>query len=313
MVWLFIGGGLCLSGLLFYPLLELLIWRWLWLRQLSSSPASAHGQEWSTGLLYLSGISHFASAELLPQQIILLEQAATVIQPDRMLTLAFPYDPQVAQAFRPFDLWRQLGFGETPLLICSLRNFWQAWLASWLPNWYGAPVARCLQQCLGPANSPQRLVVIGNSTGGALLLSAAVYLRQTWPTLPITAILCGGVLGESDGFAEIKAFHQLLGQQDPWPHLATLIFPKRQPNGAWQQAEREGRYQTHALGDMAHFGPNGYYSDKHIDQTSALITALLKAELGSQVDQPVATSYNVANNQSSAPLSSNDLSSFTQA
>ncbi len=301
MAWLFIGVGLCLGGLLLYPLLEVLIWRWLWLRQLSASAAVDPMQTWSTGLLYLSGISHFASAELLPQQITLLEQAASVVQPDRMLTLAFPYEPQVAQAFRPFDLWRHLGFGETPLLICSMRNFWQAWLASWLPNWYGAPVARCLQQCLGPATSPQRLVVIGNSTGGALLLSAAADLRQAWPTLQITAILCGGVLGESRGFAEINAFHQLLGEQDSWPQLATLIFPKRQPNGAWRQAEQERRYQTHNLGDMAHFGPNGYYSDKHIDQTSALITALLKAALGSQVDQPVATSYNVANNQSSAP------------
>lgn len=302
MVWLFIGVSLCLGGLLLYPLFEALIWRWLWLRQLSASPAVEPVQTWSTGLLYLSGISHFASAELLPQQVTLLEQAATVIQPDRMLTLAFPYEPQVAQIFRRFDLWLRLDFANTPLLICSMRNFWQAWLASWLPNWYGAPLARCLQQCLGPAKSPQRLVVIGNSTGGALLLSAAPYLRQTWPTLRITAILCGGVLGESRGFAEIATFHQLLGNQDPWPQWATLIFPKRQPNGAWQQAEQERRYQTYRLGDIAHFGPNGYYGDKHIDQTSALIVALLKAELGSQVDQPLVTAYNITHAQLSTLL-----------
>ncbi|MFN8486916.1 MAG: hypothetical protein U0350_04935 [Caldilineaceae bacterium] len=293
MVWLFTFIGLFAACVLFYPLLELLIWRWLWLQQLSAPLCTDPEQSWSTGLLYLSGISHFANTELLSQQIILLEQAATVIRPDRILTLAFPYEPQAAQAFRRFDLWLHLGFKNTPLLICSVRNFWQAWLASWWPNWYGASVARCIQQQLGPATSPRRLVVIGNSAGGALWLNAAPHLRQVWPTLQITAILCGGVFGESRGFAEVQAFHQLLGNQDPWPRWATLLFPKRHPNGAWRQAEQERRYQTHTLGDMAHFGPNGYYSDKHIAQTSALITTLLKAEVGSQVDQPVATSYNV--------------------
>ena len=132
MVWLFVAILIVLLVVFGYPLLEVLIWRRLWLMELAHSngvhqgEGQAEAKEWSSALLYLSGISYFASADLLPQQVAMLEQAATVIHPDRCLRLAFPYDPKIAQAFERFDLWLRLGFTTTPQLVNSLRNFWQA-------------------------------------------------------------------------------------------------------------------------------------------------------------------------------------------
>jgi len=281
MGWLLAALVMILLVMLGYPLLEVLLWRHLWLRQLSQASETdrqgiAAADEWSSALLYLSGISDFASVDLLPQQTILLHQAALAINPDRCLTHAFPYDSEIAQTFQRFDLWPRLGFTATPLWIWSLRNFWQAWLASWLPNWYGAAVARCFVHQLGAATSPRQLVVIGNSAGAPILLSAAPHLRQAWPSIRMTAIICGGVLGESRGFAEFDRFHQLVGTQDPWPKLATLVFPRRQLTGAWQRASDTKRYQQHPIGAMTHFGPDGYYGDTYVGTTSEFIVSLLK-------------------------------------
>lgn len=288
MVWLLAAFVIILLVMLVYPLLEVLLWRRLWLRRLSQvseagPQGSAAANEWSSALLYLSGISDFTSVDLLPQQTLLLAQTAKVINPDRCLPRAFPYDPAIARAFQRFDLWPRLGFTVTPLWIWSLRNFWQAWLASWLPRWYGAAVARCFVHQLGVATSPRQLVVIGNSAGAAILLSAAPHLRKAWPSLHMTAIICGGVLGESAGFAALDAFHQLLGTQDPWPKLATLIFPRRQLTGAWQQASDAQRYQQHQIGPMTHFGSDGYYGDKYVGTTSEFMVALLRDSLSIQI------------------------------
>ncbi|MFN8444966.1 MAG: hypothetical protein U0175_29540 [Caldilineaceae bacterium] len=261
--------------LLAYPLVEILIWRRLWLRRLRQSAHQSH-TNWSTAVIYLSGISHFASPDLLRQQVTMLKQVAKVAKPERMLTVAFPYEAETAKEFQRYDLWRRLGWKSTPLIIFSLRNFEQAALANMFPNWYGRVVADCIAARLGDSNKAQRLIVIGNSAGGSILLSAAPFLCERWPGLKITAIMCGGVYGSSKGFESVERFHQLLGSRDGWVDFGISITPSRRwPRGPLPKAQAEGRYQEHQIGDMGHFGTEGYYSDKYVQVTSRYIASLL--------------------------------------
>ncbi len=273
--------------LLGYIILEIVIWRWLWLRRLTSEPdyqirnpqsAIQTDSGWSSALFYLSGLSHFSSPDLLTQQVMMLHAAAGACAPDRMLILAFPYETETAKEFLRYDLWRRLGYKTTPLVIFSLRNFLQAVLANLLPRWYGRAVAECIAQRLGFTVDQQRLVVIGNSAGGAILLSAVPFLRQRWPNLRITAIMAGGVFGSSKGFSYVEQFHQLLGTRDSWVDFGISITPsRRREGGPLLRAKEEGRYHEHMIGDMAHFGTEGYYGDKYISTTSGFIASLLQS------------------------------------
>lgn len=275
---------LLLIVLLGYPLAEILIWRHLWLRRLKSNQSKIPNPEsqtadWSTAIIYLSGISHFASPDLLRQQVMMLNDLAKAIKPDRILTIAFPYEAETAQEFERFDLWKRLGWQSTPTIIFSLRNFEQAALANIFPNWYGKAVAECIAARLGNATAPQKLIVIGNSAGGSIILSAAPYLRKRWHTLRITAILCGGVYGSSQGFEAVDQFHQLLGSRDHWVDFGISITPSRRwERGAIVKAREEGRYHEHLIGDMGHFGTEGYYSDKYVQATSEYVLSLLSGK-----------------------------------
>ncbi len=278
--WLVLLILLIVLLILAYPLVEILIWRQLWLRRLRtthSSVSTSSASDWSTALIYLSGISHFASPDLLRQQVTLFNELETELKPDRVIKVAFPYEAETAKEFHRFDLWRRLGWKSTPTIIFSLRNFEQAALANIFPNWYGKAVAECIAARLGNASAPKKLIVIGNSAGGSILLSAAPFLRQRWQTLQITAILCGGVYGSNRGFDHVAQFHQLLGSRDHWVDFGISITPSRRwEKGAIVKAKAEGRYHEHLIGDMAHFGTEGYYSDKYIGVTSAAISTIAK-------------------------------------
>jgi hypothetical protein len=268
----------CLAALLTlilgFSLSEVLLWRQLWARR-ARGITTVNGR-WSRAVIYLSGISHFAKSDLLPHQPGMLRQAAQLVRAERITSITFPYERVTPQQFAPFDLWRRLGYSETPSFAYPLRNFWQVTLSSSFPRWYGRPVARCIANHLGEAHEDALLVVIGNSTGASLILSAAPFLRQRWPTLRIVAITCGGVYGANPGLDQVAEFHQLVGSRDSVALKVGELLPGRR----WRtrsigRALRQGRYHETIIGEQGHAGRDGYFGDRYHQATTNAILGIL--------------------------------------
>lgn len=242
-----------------WPLLETLWWWRLWQRH-AQLQRPTWAEDWQFAVFFLTGINDYAAGTLEPDQTRFLAALRECCQADLFVNAAFPYEQQTAAAFRPVDLSRRLGFAEPPLWLFSLRNFWQAVLATWFDRAYGRAVAACIGQRLGNVtpSAHRTLLLICGSTGAAMALAASPYLKQQTGA-HIRIIALGGVWGGVRGWNSIDEFHQLLGTRDWWARLARWCWP-----GCWLPFRHFKRaapkFRVHTSGPHKHYGPHGYLS-----------------------------------------------------
>jgi hypothetical protein len=233
---------------------------------------------WRRGLIYLSGASDFSANMLLPNQHRLFSAVASIWNPCASVAKPFPYRVDrttvdhshlAAQQWRPHSI---------PVLIYSLRNFWQFVLATLLAPWYGRWVAQRISAALGPPLTPEpELLVVGNSTGAALILAALPSLRHRWPEVQIHVLMYGGAFVRIPAEPNLSSFHQVIGAEDRWAR-ATVWLPgliaQMSPGQHYTNAVRKLVY--HHLAHTTHHGDRGYFSDLYIDATAEIGQTIAK-------------------------------------
>jgi hypothetical protein len=255
-----------LIGLAILPLMialfETILWWYKWNKQ--SYQIMPSPTYWTKAIVFITGISDYTATTLQPEQISFLDDIVSRYPVDIVLAEPFPYESSTAQKFARFDIWRNLGFKESPVWVWALHNFWQTALTIWFKKAYGAAVARCIINRIGlpkPDNN-STLIFICGSAGAAIALAAAPMLNEL---LQVRLIILsyGGVFGSSPGFDSVANFYQLIGEKDNWAKLGAIVFPGRWlPIGAFSRAKKSNRYSVHYTGSHTHFGLEGYLSDR---------------------------------------------------
>lgn len=254
-----------LSGLLTVALLgtlgETLWWWYIWHRH--SCQASSPQSSWTKAIVFLTGISDYASVTLQAEQTDFLQQIGDRYPVDVLLKQPFPYEYLTAQKFARFEIWRHLGFNEHPLWTTSLHNFWQTILATWFEKAYGAGVGRCIINRIGLPLTPHNstLVLICGSAGAAYALAAAPTLKLL--QIRVIIITYGGVFSSAAGFDSVDKFYQLISEKDQWARLGNMaLFRLGLFRGALEKAKQENRFSLHYIGKHKHME---YLSDRSLE------------------------------------------------
>ncbi|MBX7219074.1 MAG: hypothetical protein K1Y36_03940 [Blastocatellia bacterium] len=263
MYWLWVALS-TIVFLILLPLGETLWWWRCWSRQAQVGNPQKSG--WKTAVVHLSGVSDFTAGGLIPEQTAFWESLRQEIPHDLLVAEAFPYEPLTGKYFHRFDLWRRIGRSAPPLWVMSLRNFWQALVASWWERKFGNAAAQVLVNRIGFPNEQAQptLVLIGGSAGAALGLAV---LRAIPNFMRCRCILVtyGGVFGNSPALNSHIIVYHLLGRKDWWGRAATVLFPGRWlPGSRFQQALAQQRVRLVQTGEHEHFGSKGYLSLEQI-------------------------------------------------
>lgn len=246
------------SIILLWTLGETLWWWYLWSK--STKSVAIPQLPWQNAVIFLTGISNYASADLAPEQRDFLQELGDRINVDLIVATPFPYNRSTARQFSRWQIWQHLGDRELPLWLISLYNFWQTVLVTILEKTYGNTIARCISNRLGTAASlDSNLWLICGSIGAGLALAAAPKLREELQ-VNLIIIAYGGVFKASDGFDAVDRFYHLTGSQDSWAKLGKFIFPGRWfPTGAFARAIRDNRAIEQSTGNHQHLE---YLSDR---------------------------------------------------
>jgi hypothetical protein len=269
--WLLIGS---VAVILLGTLGETLLWSYFWQQQVDNCPGKE--SNWKHAIVFLTGISDYASVSLQPEQISFLQEVSEFYRADIILAEPFPYEMLTAQKFSRFDIWRCLGFSEPPLWVMSLHNFWQTILIVLFPKKWGSAVARCIDNRLGisPENGRTLLFICGSS-GAAIALAAAPFLPESLQA-NLIILSYGGVFNSSPNFGSVDKFYHLIGERDYWVKLGEIFFLNRWLSmESLAKARIENRFSIHSTGCHKHFGAEGYLSDrapKNQDKTYRQLT-----------------------------------------
>lgn len=258
MIWILLG---LLTVALLGTLCETLWWWYLWHRQ--SYQASPSQSYWTKAIVFLTGISDYASITLQAEQTDFLQQIGDRCPVDMLLKQPFPYEYLTAQKFDRFEIWRHLGFKEPPLWTTSLHNFWQIILATWFEKAYGAGVGRCIINQIGLPLTPHNstLVLICESAGAAYAIAAAPTLKLL--QVRIIIIAYGGVFSSTQGFDFVDKFYQLTSEKDQWAKLGNMaLLGLGLFGGALEKAKQENRFNLHYIGKHKHME---YLSDHSLE------------------------------------------------
>lgn len=255
-IWVCIIG--IASIFLLWTLGETLWWWYLWSQ--STSSVTTPKMPWQNAVIFLTGISNYASEDLASEQKDFLQELGDRIDVDVIVATPFPYDCSTARTFSKCQIWQNFGYRELPLWLISLYNFWQTVLVTILEKTYGNTIARCIGNRMGAAASQDRnLWLICGSIGAGLVLAAAPKLREELQ-VNLIIIAYGGVFKASAGFDAVDRFYHLTGSQDNWAKLGKFIFPGRWfPTGAYARAIRDNRAIEQSTGNHQHLE---YLSDR---------------------------------------------------
>jgi hypothetical protein len=255
-IWSWIIG--IASVILLWTLGETLWWWYLWSRSTESFTDAQ--SPWKNAVIFLTGISNYASEDLAPEQRNFLQELSERIDVDLIVVVPFPYDNSTAREFARLQIWKHFGDRELPLWLISLYNFWQTVLVTCLEKPYGNTIARCISNRLGAAASlDSNLWLICGSIGAGLALAAAPKLQEELQ-VNLIIIAYGGVFKAAAGFDAVERFYHLTGSQDFWAKLGKFIFPGRWfPTGALARAIRDRRAILQSTGSHQHLE---YLSDR---------------------------------------------------
>src|SRR5919199_1099571 len=114
MIFLLILIGLVIFALI-VTLIETIFWWFNWNKQSCQTIPSPN--YWTKAIVFITGISDYAATTLQPEQISFLDDIVNQYPVDIVLTEPFPYEPLTAQNFAKFDIWRNLGFKESPIWV----------------------------------------------------------------------------------------------------------------------------------------------------------------------------------------------------
>ncbi len=241
-----------LPGLLLVALVgtlgETLWWWYTWHKQ-SYQASPTHGY-WTKAVVFLTGISNYASVTLQAEQIEFLQAISDRYPVDMLLKQPFPYEDLTAEKFAQ---WRCLGLNEPSIWITSLHNFWQTILLTWFEKTYGAGVGRCIINRIGLPLTPHNstLILICGSAGAAYAVAAAPTLKLLKVRIIIVAY--GGVFGSAKGFDSVDQFFQLTSEKDEWARLGNLaLIGLGLFKGALRKAQQENRFSLHYIGKHKH-------------------------------------------------------------
>lgn len=260
-IFVFILIGLAVL-FLSVTLFETILWWYKWNKQPYQVMPSPNC--WTKAIVFITGISDYTATTLQPEQISFLDDIVSRYPVDIVLAEPFPYEPLTAQNFARFDIWKSLGFKESPVWVWALHNFWQTVLTVLFKKAYGAAVARRIINKIGlpkPHNNSTLMFICG-SAGAAIALAAAPMLKDVLQ-VRLIIVSYGGVFGSSPGFDTVENFYQLIGEKDNWAKLGAIVFLGRWlPIGAFSRAKKSNRYSVHYTGSHTHFGLEGYLSDR---------------------------------------------------
>ncbi len=200
----------------------------------------------------------------LPNTIILGD-----VMPYSVSKIALTEEKPLGRLWRQVYRWKKNG--RYPLLAFSInaRNLFQVLVAA--DKRYGPVynleeaqlILNSLFEHAYQLESKQPLILIGYSGGGQIALGVAPYLERAL-RVPIRTISLGGVLSSDQGLESTQQLYHLTGSKDQVHKLAAFMCPGRWPivfNSYWNQAIRQGKIQTIALGPVRHTGAGSYLDD----------------------------------------------------
>lgn len=242
----------------------------------SAGPLSSPGSSINCYIVLLTGVGDFSANELSPGQYTFLDRLTAQHPNCIAVGDVYPYSV-VNKSLDDKDLLQPLwqaarraeGWYENAYVVIKIRNLWR--LALSIDDRYGPVYNRGVANAivdrmdaaypLHQTQGPLTLILMGTSGGAQVALGAADYLNQSWVDR-LVVVSIGGSFSGANGFAAADQVYHLYGSQDWVEDLSRFTFSQRWPwsvGSAFNQAQRQERYQALISGSHTHSGSTGYF------------------------------------------------------
>jgi hypothetical protein len=228
-------------------------------------------------LVYLTGIGSATGAELMPEEMPLIEYLEAHLPRTVLVHDIFPYSVlnEGLTGERIFSkFWKYQDRVRTekhnPLLgfLINIRNLFQVAVSAdsrYGPVYHLGVAKEILLNLLRHGYRPGSgvpVTLMGSSGGGQVALGVVPYLALALHA-PIRVVSLGGVMsGDPGGAKYVTKIEHLGGSKDPVPKLVRYAFPARWPIikwSEWNKAVAQGKYAEEIIGPMTHTGPKSYF------------------------------------------------------